>query len=98
MPIGVYQHKRGYRTSKPRRVAVQVIGPSIAYLPLTRGLFAIIDAEDVEKCSQWSWGATSTPHDSTTYARATERILETGKVRSFTLHRFLLGFPETCNG
>jgi hypothetical protein len=93
MPTGVYVHKRGYKTDKPRRIAVRVIGPSIAYLTLTRGLFAVIDAEDIERVGAWSWNATQSPHDTTTYARTSEGI-GNGGTKSFTLHRFLMGFPE----
>lgn len=31
------------------------IGPSIAYVPLTQGLYALIDREDAPLLGQWNW-------------------------------------------
>lgn len=93
MPTGVYKHIPRGRLDTPRRVPIRVIGPSIAYLPLTQGFFAVIDAEDIERVSEYSWHVTSTAHYSPRYARAAKWIAP-GKVDNFTLHRFLLGFPE----
>lgn len=39
------------------RKPVLVIGPSIAYVPLTQGLFAIIDADDMTLAAQHTWYA-----------------------------------------
>jgi len=39
------------------RLAFVVIGPSIAYVPLTKGQFALIDAEDVPLVAQHKWSA-----------------------------------------
>lgn len=39
----------------PKRQPIYVIGPSIAYLPLTRGSFALIEVDDAEWLMQWNW-------------------------------------------
>ena len=36
------------------------VGPSIAYVPLTRGLFALIDRDSVESVGQFNWYAQKT--------------------------------------
>lgn len=37
------------------REPIYVIGPSIAYIPLTRGQFATVDWDDAIFLSQWNW-------------------------------------------
>lgn len=54
MPIGVYQRTRRRRA---RREAIYVIGPSIAYIPLTRGFYACVDSWDAPWMSRWTWTA-----------------------------------------
>ena len=42
---------------KLKRTVVVPIGPSIAYVPLTRGQFALIDAADADVIGQFNWHA-----------------------------------------
>lgn len=49
MPTGHYLHKQ-----KPRPIETP-IGPSISYVPLTKGKYALIDSEDAEKVSFCPW-------------------------------------------
>lgn len=39
------------------RKSIRVIGPSIAYIELTKGLFSLVDAEDFESLAQKNWCA-----------------------------------------
>ena len=39
------------------RLAIIPVGPSIAYIPLTQGLFALIDSEDADRVQQHNWYA-----------------------------------------
>lgn len=78
MPKGNY--KRSFRTP------ILVIGPSIAYIPLTMGHYALIDAEDIDLlCGNWS----AKTCKNAVYAHANRN----GKM--ITLHRFLLGYPNS---
>lgn len=43
-----------YTGPKPRQ-AMRVIGPSIAYIPLTRGMMACVEVEDVHELTQYTW-------------------------------------------
>lgn len=45
---------------KPVRAVIIPIGPSIAYVPLTLGRFALIDVEDAALVGQWNWYANAT--------------------------------------
>jgi hypothetical protein len=44
------------------------IGPSIAYVPLSRGLFALIDIEDAPTAGLVNWSASWSPHAKSFYA------------------------------
>lgn len=59
---------------------------SATLVPLTRGLFAIVDAADFEWVSQWKWYAVGRP--GAYYAVRTER--SNGKQWAVRLHRELL--------
>lgn len=41
----------------PKRRPLFVIGPSIAYIPLTRGQFALIEVADAAELCRWNWSA-----------------------------------------
>lgn len=60
--------------------------PGCRWIPLTRGLFALVDSDDYELVSQFSWS--STPGRKTSYA--------VGWVngRVVKMHRLILGFPD----
>lgn len=51
------------------RPIVTPIGPSIAYVPLTQGCYALIDAEDAEKVSGYNWFAYFNKHTKSHYAK-----------------------------
>ena len=53
MPKG--QFTRKYKLNRKCKPIEYVIGPSIAYVPLTRGLFSLIDAEDGPRVGQHNW-------------------------------------------
>jgi hypothetical protein len=62
---------RNFR-GKPHRVEPPAPpNDKIRYIPLTRGLYAIVDAEDYEWLSQYKWYAGAAPHKKTFYARRT---------------------------
>jgi hypothetical protein len=42
----------------PKRVPIVPIGPSIAYIPLTQGKYALIDLEDLSAIQPYQWYAT----------------------------------------
>lgn len=44
--------------SVPKRKAIIPIGPSIAYIPLTKGQYALVEVEDVAELAPWNWSAT----------------------------------------
>lgn len=68
----------------PKRQIIIPIGPSIAYIPLTKGQFALIDRVDEEWIGQWNWAASWNPHQKTFYAQ--RYCLRNGKGSSLTLH------------
>jgi hypothetical protein len=70
------------RTIRPIRVE-----GNIAYVPLTRGYEATIDAEMVEIVGQWNWYAKLKPH--TVYAVRQEYL--DGAQHTLGMHSFLLG-------
>lgn len=81
----------------PTRTKRGVVRPirvedDVAYITLSGGVEAIIDAADVPVVQQWSWHALAKPH--TTYARATVRV--NGVSRKFRMHRVIVGANEGC--
>lgn len=75
-----------------RGVARVVIGPSIGYVPLTRGNFALVDADDVPLLQRYNW-ATQKSAKAPCYAHTT--IYKGPKQPSWVrMHRFLLGVSE----
>lgn len=73
MPTGVYQYKHS-----PRPIEIP-IGPSIAYVPLSQGKFAVIDIEDIRKVGHLPW----------CYARGYAVSAHEGK--KLFMHRIVLG-------
>ena len=49
MPRGMY--------SRPLRKPIVPVGPSIAYIPLTQGQFALVDRDAADFLGQWNWFA-----------------------------------------
>jgi hypothetical protein len=66
----------------------------IAYLPLTQGQYAIIDAEDFERLSKYKWYAKWMPDIRSFYAQRTQWIPSTGKQRAIYLHRQIMGVVD----
>lgn len=76
----------------PRREIIIPIGPSIAYIPLTKGLFALIDSQDVEEVGKHSWSAHTSRHAGriyTSYAATAIKDIH-GKYRYKALHAFIV--------
>ena len=73
---------------KPRPIRVE---GDIAYVPLTKGYEAIIDAEDVSLVEGKNWSAQE--NGNTTYAIRTDR--RAGKARQVYMHRVIMGEPES---
>jgi hypothetical protein len=67
------------------RSVISVIGPSIAYVPLSRGLFSLIDAEDALEIGQHTWFAHK-HHTGTFYG---VRNTKTSPRITVNMHRFL---------
>lgn len=72
---------------KPR--PIRIVG-DVAYVPLTKGFEAIIDASDAEFVGKNNWSVRVMP--TTQYAQRTTR--RGGKVKTIPMHRALLG----CGG
>lgn len=66
------------------RPAIIPIGPSIPYIPLTQGLYALIDKDDAVMLGQWRWNA------SCKQQYATRSISIDGSRKMLYLHRLLL--------
>ena len=66
---------------------MRVIGPSIAYVTLTKGMFALIDSDDIPIVGTRNWSARKGWKQ--WYAAA--KIDGKGK----TIHQFILGFPDS---
>lgn len=73
------------RSKRPIRIEGDV-----AYVPLTRGYEALIDAADVHLVSTWNWYAYQDRH--TLYARRTDR--SGGPSVTVPMHRHLMGSPD----
>jgi hypothetical protein len=64
----------------------------IRYIALTRGKFAIVDADDYERLSQYRWFALYTKWGF--YAARNSRKDESGKRHTILMHREILGVPH----
>lgn len=71
-----------------RKREIRIEG-SVAYVPLTQGYEAVIDAADVALVSGFNWHAVVLPKH--TYAGV--KVVEGGKTKRIYLHRFLLENP-----
>ena len=71
----------------PRPIFIP-IGPSIAYVPLTREQWALIDREDAETVGRYNWQAY--PHHAGEFY-AIRMIRRNRKSITLPLHRFLMG-------
>ena len=68
---------------------ITVVG-DVAYVSLTKGYTAIIDAADAEAVGLWSWNVRIKP-GGLVHARRTHRV--DGKKTGIFMHRFLIGAP-----
>lgn len=75
-----------YSNTKHRPV-IEVIGPSIAYVPLTKGYFSLIDSDDSAVVSQYNWNAGLSRKGSDYYAK--RMCYEGSRPKTIKLHRFL---------
>ena len=82
---------RGQR-SRPR----ESTNEEVRYVPLTHGLYAIVDAEDYEKVSRYKWAALFSQRGDLIYAVRTDDTIENGKRRRRTIlmHREIMDPPE----
>ena len=72
-----------------------VVSGDIAYVPLTKGKVAVIDATDVPLVDKWNWRVMH--KDRKDFYAARGIVQENGRFHSLMLHRFLLGVtnPKT---
>lgn len=75
------------------REIIRVIGPSIAYVPLTKGLFSLIDSEDADEVGKYNWRAAYRPLSRCDYATRSIRKEGGGHIDQ-ALQEFLLGRVE----
>lgn len=75
----------------PLRPAIVPIGPSIAYIDLMHGVYALIDSEDAARLSVHAWTILTCPYGKS-YARRNTSI--GGKSMSPMMHRELLEITD----
>lgn len=92
MPQGKYIAKgtlgRNQYSADTKRKPIYPIGPSIAYIPLTKGKFACVDWDDAEYLSQWNWVAWWAKHGDTWYAIRHWNV--EGQHMSMGMHRHII--------
>lgn len=76
----------------PRPIQIP-IGPSIAYIPLTHGMFALIDREDAEIVAHSNWSAHFRKGGKYCYAITNVWDSLNSRQRTVQLHCFLMGNP-----
>lgn len=86
---------RQYTRRKPVsiRPIASVIGPSIAYVPLTQGQWSLIDAEDAALVGRWNWYALWSKETESFYALRNVPV-SPGKQTLLSMHVFLVA-PST---
>jgi hypothetical protein len=70
----------------PRPIEIP-IGPSIAYVPLTQGLYALIDREDAERVGEFNWFS----HCRNGNYYAATNMRNGDRQRTVSLHNYVLG-------
>lgn len=91
MPIGVYT--RPERLKRPVRPIQFVIGPSIAYVPLSRGLFALIEVDDAHLVWGKNWCTAGRRKEDLRYAIHRQRKT----LKTEHMHRVIMGEPHGLN-
>lgn len=76
-------------TGKPTRPVIIPVGPSIAYVELTKGMFALIDSADAEMIGKFNWSANFRPDGKFCYAVRQQTI--SGKKCRVPMHAYILG-------
>jgi len=79
---------RNFRGRPWRAEPPQPPNDKIRYIPLTRGLFAIVDAEDYEWLSQYKWHVQFADYKRTCYAA------RNGRGTSVFMHRMIMKPPK----
>lgn len=80
-----------------REIREIVINDNIAYVPLTRGKFAIIDAEDVHLVEGWNWTAVKRSDGKTFYAARNQYLgggRRSAKSKYVRMHRIIAGVAD----
>lgn len=72
-----------------KKRTIQVVG-DVAYVPLTKGYTALIDADDVPLVEDWNWHAVV----GATTVYAARGMSAGGKSRTIILHRVLISAPD----
>jgi len=81
-------------TNQPKRPVIVPIGPSIAYITLTQGMFALIWSSDAERAGMFNWYAKRDSSSGSYYAK--RRIPAPGRANwpTQSLQDFILGHVD----
>jgi hypothetical protein len=94
MAIGILEERLGYAFERIKWLEQQLAErgewEAVKLIPLTRGLFAIVDAADYGLLSQWNWHATKSQNGRTYYAKHTARD-PNGKRTDIKMHQVISG-------
>ncbi len=85
-PSGGCRQYRQKRTAPVRLAPPASTDPSIRYIPLTKGLFAMVDAADYERVSQHTWTALCVGKNVYAYRK--------DRAKTIRLHQFLMNPPK----
>lgn len=92
MPSGVYiRNARGPYRLKP---VLMVVGPSIAYVQLSRGQFALIDSDDAGFIGRWNWNAKWSKNSGSYYARRTAMRSDPSMPKQISMHVAIMGISD----
>lgn len=73
---------------RPLRPVIMPVGPSIAYVELTKGLHTLIDRDDAEWLGKWNWYASQGGSKTNYYACRVETV--EGKQKTLRMHNQIL--------
>jgi hypothetical protein len=74
----------------PKRPVIIPVGPSIAYIELTKGQYSLIDSWNIDEVQEWNWCAMDTKSSRTIYAGRHIKIPKTRKSICIKLHCLVL--------
>lgn len=66
----------------------------LAFLPLTRGLWTVVDAQDFDQVNDGKWTAHPSRSANSIRWYANRRLVIGGRTRSVMMHRVLMGAPR----